>query len=63
MSKRINAIQETYDLRSLLIDILPDLKSHYEGLIKLWPGKEVLTAIHRNEINIKRIEKFIEKMN
>ena len=56
-----NIIRENHDLYHLLKDILPDLKSHYKGLVKLWPGKEVLTALHRNETNIKRIEQFITK--
>lgn len=50
---------EIRKMKQLLKNILPEMESRLEGLIKLWPSREVLTVIHRNETLIEEIKKFI----
>jgi hypothetical protein len=49
------------ELRNILIDIRPEMQARLDGLREMWPGKEVLMVLHRNETLMSRIDKAIEK--
>ena len=48
------------ELIELLKEIRPEIICRIAALTNLWPGGEVLTALHRNESILKRIDKAIE---
>jgi len=54
--------EELEKLKSLLVDIRPDMQSRLEGFQQTWPAREVLTAVHRHEDFIRRIDKAIKEL-
>ena len=53
-------ITENMKMKKLLAEILPDMESRVSGLREAWPGRDVLTALHRNERFIAEIKKITE---
>ncbi len=43
-------------LKELISDLLPDMEARVDGLRDLWPGRDVLTVLHRNESLLKRMK-------
>ncbi len=37
------------ELKDLIADLIPDMEARVKGLQALWPGREILTCLHRNE--------------
>ena len=60
--ERIKLIQHERKerLEKLLSDIKPELQCYIDSLTKLWPGTETLTALHRNESLMSRINKELD---
>lgn len=52
---------ENKKMKQLLADMLPDLQSRVDGLRQSWPGKDVLTALYRNERFLNDAKDFSEK--
>lgn len=51
---------ENGNMKALLLELLPDMESRVEGLRQAWPGRDVLTALHRNEAHVRKIKEFTE---
>ena len=50
---------ENGNMKKLLSELLPDMESYVKSLTKLWPGRTVLTALHKNEAHLYKIKEFI----
>jgi len=53
-------VAENKNMKRLLAEMLPDMKARVEGLQEAWPGRDVLTALHRNERFVAEIERFTD---
>ena len=51
--------KENYAMTQLLQDMLPDIEARVCGLREAWPGADVLTALHRNETFVRKINEFL----
>lgn len=49
---------ENGNMKAFLLELLPDMESRVDGLRQSWPGRDVLTALHRNETHVRRIREF-----
>jgi len=47
-------------LKDLLGDLLPDMEARVTGMTQAWPGREILTALHRNESLVSRIKEALK---
>ena len=45
--------------KELLAEILPEMETKVKGLTELWPGREILTHLHRNERIVSDIKKAL----
>lgn len=54
-------VVENKEMRKLLIDLLPDMECRVDDLRKTWPGRDILTALHRNERFVNQIKKFVKE--
>lgn len=50
---------ENANLKALLADLLPDLECRVYSLTQVWPGKDVLCALHRNEGYVSKIKEIL----
>lgn len=44
------------ELKTLVNDVLPEMEARTKGLQELWPGRDVLLVLHRNESLVKRMK-------
>ncbi len=47
-------------LKELISDLLPDMVARVDGLRGLWPGRDILTVLHRNESLLERMKTAIK---
>lgn len=52
---------ENGNMKRLLAEMLPDMEARVTGMREEWPGREVLTALHRNERFVANIKRFITR--
>ena len=48
------------EMEKLLMEIKPELEAYMDVLRALWPGRDVLCVLHRNDALIKRLKDAIE---
>lgn len=49
---------ENGNMKALLLELLPDMESRVAVLREAWPGRDVLTALRRNETHVRKIREF-----
>lgn len=49
---------ENENMKVLLLELLPEMESRVYDLRKAWPNPEVLTTLHRNETQIRKIKEL-----
>ena len=49
------------ELLQLIEDLVPDMESRIEGLRNLWPGRDIITHLHRNEALLRRMKAVLIK--
>lgn len=58
---RSELMAENGKMKRLLAEMLPDMEARVDGLRELWPGRDVVTALHRNERFVREIREFTDK--
>lgn len=53
-----DAATKNDNMKYLLAEILPDMEARVAGMREAWPGREVLTALHRNERFVAEIKRL-----
>lgn len=48
------------NMKRLLAEMLPDMEARVSGMREAWPGREVLTALHRNERFVREMHEFTD---